>query len=63
MLGALSLPKLSAPENLIPDTGTGMVASDVDAQGNDIVPAEPMGPMQDQNNLQQMKWLQTLTLI
>ena len=46
MLGALSLPKLSAPENLIPDTGTGMVASDVDAQGNDIVPAEPMGPME-----------------
>ena len=47
MLGALSPIKLAGPEDMAyAGTGTSMVPVDTDSQGNDIVPAEPMGPME-----------------
>ena len=46
MLGALSPIKLAGPDEMAyAGTGTSMVPVDTDSQGNDIVPAEPMGPM------------------
>ena len=46
MLGALSPIKLAGPDEMAyAGTGTSMVPVDTDSQGNDIVPAETMGPM------------------
>ena len=43
MYGALTVPDISSPGELVPTTGTDMVVMDNDSQGNDL---KPMGPME-----------------
>ena len=43
MYGALTVPDISSPSELVPMTGTDMVVMDNDSQGNDL---QPMGPME-----------------
>ena len=44
MYGALSPINMSTPSDLVPETGTSMVLTDNDSQGNNLVP-QSMGPM------------------
>ena len=45
MYGALTVPDISSPGELVPTTGTDMVLMDNDSQGNDLQPMSPMESM------------------